>query len=220
MQFMPIEGFSPESKEKCNFATDEKKNHSDVTKTGSLRIINERRLQSRYTTMPTELLLRTFINLRPRLRAIADRLLQSQEEADDALQDAFCRLWDKYGKRNEDIESEGVAVITVRNMCLDRLRKSASHPTSSLDENENMDLADEDDNDSREETLDAVNRLISSLLPDRSRQILLMRDRDGMEFAEIAERFGLSEMNVRIIVSRARKAVRQAYLKQSEIQLP
>ena len=170
--------------------------------------------------MPTELLLRTFINMRPRLRAIADRLLQSQEEADDALQDAFCRLWDKYGKRNEDLESEGVAVITVRNMCLDRLRKSASRPTSSLDENDNMDLADDDDNDSREETLEAVNRLISSLLPERNRQILLMRDRDGMEFAEIAERFGLSEMNVRIIVSRARKAVRQAYLKQSENQLP
>ncbi|MDE6855666.1 MAG: sigma-70 family RNA polymerase sigma factor, partial [Muribaculaceae bacterium] len=42
---------------------------------------------------------------------------------------------------------------------------------------------------------------------------LYPRDRDGWEFDEIAESFGISEANARMIVSRARKTIRSLYLK-------
>ena len=36
-----------------------------------------------------------FITLREKLKAVSRRYIQNDEEVDDALQDAFIRLWEK-----------------------------------------------------------------------------------------------------------------------------
>lgn len=173
--------------------------------------------------MTTDILTQTFISIRPRLKALADRLLNSQEEADDALQEAFYRLWKKRNESEEPAkrsETEGLAMTTVRNLCLDTIRRSTVRQTTSIDDPESNVSMLRQDNDIEEqqqkaETLKRVTTLIESTLTERQRIILYMRDRDGFEMSEIAERFEISEANVRIILSRARKAVRQAYIKSS-----
>ena len=89
--------------------------------------------------MPTDLLTQTFTRLRPRLKALADRLLQSQDDAEDALQEAFYRLWKRQSDDEAKIDAvrvEGLAVTTVRNLCLDNLRHASAHPQWSLDDEE------------------------------------------------------------------------------------
>ncbi len=169
--------------------------------------------------MPTDLLTQTFTRLRPRLKALADRLLQSQDDAEDALQEAFYRLWKRQSDDEAKIDAvrvEGLAVTTVRNLCLDNLRHASAHPQWSLDDEEThvMPVAapDKEEEREREETLAEVTSVIESSLTERQRTVLYMRDRDGYEMEEIAEQLGLSEANVRTILSRSRKVVRETYM--------
>ena len=139
--------------------------------------------------------------------ARARNLLGDPEEAQDALQDAFCKLW----RRHEDIESEsqaeGLSTLAVRNVCIDMVRKRRPQADESIESLAET-IEDTDPTD-HSELLGKVESAISSQLTKRERQILYMRDREGAEIAEIAEIFGLTEANVRLILSRARKKVRE-----------
>ena len=58
---------------------------------------------------------------------------------------------------------------------------------------------------------DEVNRIIGRVLSERERSVLMMRDRNGFEMDAIAARLGITEANVRLILSRARRKVRDCY---------
>lgn len=84
--------------------------------------------------MALDLLTSVFTRLRPRLHSTARRLLESDDDADDAVQEAFCRLWQRRDRLSGESEAEGVSVTTVRNICIDSLRQRQSRPTDPLDE--------------------------------------------------------------------------------------
>ena len=44
-------------------------------------------------------------------------------------------------------------------------------------------------------------------LPERQRIVMVMRDVEGLDYADIAASTGLTEVNVRVTLSRARKFV-------------
>ena len=56
-----------------------------------------------------------------------------------------------------------------------------------------------------------VRALIDRQLDDRQREILLLHDSLGYDYPEIASRLGITEANTRVILSRARKTIREAY---------
>ena len=73
--------------------------------------------------MPRELLTDTFLNLRDRFRARARRILGNDEDADDALQEAFFRLWSKDYPVRTQAEAEALLSTAVRNTSLDAVRR-------------------------------------------------------------------------------------------------
>ncbi len=146
-----------------------------------------------------------FQRLSPRLMAVGRRLLGNRDEALDAMQDTFVKLWSRHSD-----PAEGVVITAMRNTCIDALRSQRA--TESIDE-----YQAEYPDDERERAMDLyddVSRVIDRCLSPRDRMILIMRDRDGFEFDAIAARTGLSEPNIRLILSRARRSVRQTYLSQ------
>lgn len=146
-----------------------------------------------------------FERLRPRLLAAGRRLTGNSDDAADAVQDTFVKLW-----RSATEANEGTVITAMRNMCIDRLRRN--RPDTALDEADRMADTLAADTDPPDSTLyDEVDRLIRTTLTERDRDILLMRDRDGFELDAIAARTGLSEANIRVILSRSRRAVRQTY---------
>lgn len=151
-------------------------------------------------------LIGVFTKLRPRLHAIAASLLGSGHEADDAVQEAFIRLWGR-----KDTAGTAEAVVAVRSASLDALRRRKARRTESLDTAFD-DPPDEPPPAAASELYDEVSALIETSLTDREKSILLLRDRDEWEFEAIALRLNLSEANVRVILSRARQKVRQIYL--------
>ena len=71
-------------------------------------------------------------------------------------------------------------------------------------------VVETDDSDARE-LYHRVDSLIKTVLSERDRRILLLRDYSGWEMADIAAELGLTEANVRVVLSRARRAVAKAY---------
>lgn len=158
------------------------------------------------------------MRIKGRLQMTARRIV-SDEAVDDALQDAFVRLWSRRSDFDSATAVEGVAVTTVRNICIDTLRRDAVRRHDDIDDNPSAAAVTDDygdDTQERRELYGEVTGLIDKELSERDRRILYLRDRDGWEMDDIALEMGISEANVRVILSRSRKIIRQIYLKRKQ----
>ncbi len=146
-----------------------------------------------------------------RLYRLAKRILVSKDEADDAVQEVFLKLW----KGKENIENhkntEAFAITMTKNYCLDRLKsKQASnlkivHTNYQTSENIEKEI----------EANDGVQMVfkIMETLPEQQKIVLQLRDVEQFEFSEIAKMLDSNETAIRVALSRARKSVRDAMIK-------
>lgn len=162
--------------------------------------------------MHLDLLTSVFIRIRPRLLSRANAMLGDSDEAQDALQEAFCKLWGRRKSITSVQQAEGLSVTTLRNTCIDNIRRRNSVRIESVEEVIRDVESGEEETGDAAELLGTVERLIAQELTERERRILYMRDKAEAEISEIAEEYGLSEANVRLILSRARKKVRECYM--------
>ena len=163
--------------------------------------------------MNEEFLVTTFTEMRKGFLRLASRFLPNEEDASDALQDAFCRLWPKRNQIHSSQEAEALAVTTIRNLCIDQIRK------------EKMDVVELDaDRDSKpsetieerlakEELFLEVEEIINRQLSPIQRQILREKEYEGKSIEEIADGLQMQPTAVRMQLSRARKTIRECYQK-------
>ena len=174
---------------------------------------------------PTESgLTATFLRIGGRLRHIATQLLGSEAEAEDALYEAFARLWQRNG--NADNEStakqEALLTTTVRNLSIDTLRRRTSHPCQLLDDNDVSHLeaaitrqSTQEEESDTDERFAEVSRLIDQHLTPLQRQLLYRRDVDGIDYATLALETDMQETAVRMQLSRVRRTIRLLYQQQN-----
>lgn len=149
--------------------------------------------------------------LKDRLYRLAKRILVSQDEAEDAVQEVFLKLWK--GKSNiENYKNpEAFAITMTKNYCLDRLKsKQASNLKivhSNYQTSENLERNIES-NDSV-----ALVFKIMETLPEQQKIVLQLRDVEQFEFSEIAKMLDSNETAIRVALSRARKTVRDEMIK-------
>ena len=160
-------------------------------------------------------LINTFTRGRSKLFRMARLLLVNREDADDALQEAFSRLWPRADQLRSQDEAEKVAMATVRNLSIDQLRRQSDHLTEDLTEVENdPNLSSEPDRElERREQFRLVKQIIELRLTPQQRRILQMHDMAGLGYDEIARREQMLEPAVRMQLSRARKTIRECYNK-------
>ncbi|MDE6741609.1 MAG: sigma-70 family RNA polymerase sigma factor [Muribaculaceae bacterium] len=144
-------------------------------------------------------------------RSVRRRLLSRRADDDeDALQEAFCRLWTRRAEFSSQGEAEGFLTLAARNVSIDHHRRRQAHPEMDIDTIDRHPTSEED-TDSQLDKIAQINRLIETHLSERDREILRCHDRDGWDFEEIAEYFGITQANARMIVSRSRKTIRTLY---------
>ena len=160
--------------------------------------------------MSEDFLTSAFVKMRTVLRGTASRLLGNEAAADDALQEAFYKLWNRHYVLASESDAAALLSRTVRNEAVDTLRQRKRHPQDSI---EGRDLP-EDTAEEREDLLRNVKQIISSQLTPIQQEILQRRDYNGEEYASIAEDLGMQETAVRMQLSRARKTIRETYRKQ------
>lgn len=153
------------------------------------------------------------IPLRDKLTGIAISILHNADDANDAVQETYLRLWKNREELVKHPNVGGYATMTIKNVCIDRLRRQKD--TVPVDN-----VAHSTDNGtpySITEQRDSVRlvRLIIDSLPGLQKSVLMMRDVEGYELSEIADITGSTVATVTVTLSRARKKVREQFLRLS-----
>ena len=150
--------------------------------------------------------------IRDKLFHIAHKLLQKEEDAEDAVQEVLLKLWHTRDSLDKYDNAAAFATTVTKNHCLDKLR--VKKQIESLDDthhhretNDNPYLRLE-----RKNTEEVLRRIIEQL-PQLQQAIIRMKDMEEYEVEEIAEITGTKVDAVRVNLSRARKKVREEYIK-------
>jgi len=148
---------------------------------------------------------------RPRLRAVAYRMLGSLSEADDAVQEAWLRL-----NRSETVTIDNLdswLTTVVARVCLDELRSRNARREEPLDTHvRDLMVSREDGIDPEHEALIADSVGIALLvvletLAPAVRLAFVLHDMFAVPFAEIASIVGCSTVAARQLASRGRRKV-------------
>ena len=150
-----------------------------------------------------------FTTLREQMLSLAERITGNRDDAADAVQDAFVKLWQQRGRYETTSHAQGAGMMTVRTTSIDMARRNSHQANVSIEQ-----AADEIEpaNDAeRDLAYRQVRRIIDNDLSPNQRLIIDMREVQEMEFDEIANRMNITAANVRVELSRARKRVREIY---------
>lgn len=143
---------------------------------------------------------------------LAKRLLISTEEAEDATQEVWVKLWNKNGSLSTYKSVEAFAMTLTKNYCLDQLKSKRTEnsrigSTVYIDKTTGLEKKMED--------LDSLNWVakIINQLPVQQRLIIQMRDIEQYEFEEIAVILDMKEAAIRVSLSRARRTIKESMTK-------
>jgi RNA polymerase sigma-70 factor (ECF subfamily) len=148
------------------------------------------------------------------LYGYAFRILRNQEEAEDAVQEVFIKLWN-LGKKLDEYSSIGAFATTmIKNYCIDQIRKKKHFVSEESIGHENQ-LTD---NSSPYQLMESSEsgKIISHIidgLPEIYKVLIIMKEIEGLSYEEIAERTQQNINTLRVTISRARKTIRDEFNK-------
>lgn len=152
-----------------------------------------------------------------RVLAIAQRLLGPGAEAEDALQEAMLKVWRVAPdwRAGEARLSTWLHRVTV-NLCYDRLRKRKREVQPPEDAPEPVDPSPNAAEAMEVEQTSAALHAAIAALPERQAEAVRMRHFEEMANPEIAAALGVSVEAVESLLSRGRRALRQALASRRE----
>lgn len=159
--------------------------------------------------MSEQTLISAFSRWRNRMLRQALRFLPSKEDAEDVLQDAFIRLWAKAEQIETEKDAASLATVVIRNMAVDHYRQQKRKPQTT--DVEMLDLQEETaDIDERRQLVDEIMQRVLTPLQLR---IVELREYEGLGYDEVASILGMQQPAVRMQLSRARRAIREEYVR-------
>ena len=157
---------------------------------------------------------------------LALRMVGNSEDAYDMSQEAFIKAYNSLHSFRGDSKFSVWLYRIVSNVCLDYLRARNRKATVSLSvenddgEDVELDIADETSSPQvlldRSLTRDAMRRGLQALPPDQ-REILLLREIQGLSYEEIADTLDLEVGTVKSRIFRARKKLCAFLIKDGNI---
>ena len=163
--------------------------------------------------MQIEAFKKELIPVKDKLFRLAKMLLRNNEDAEDALQEVYMKLW-KNNEIIEDLKSpEAYAMKVMKNFCLDKLKSRKNKHMVEIKEHE---IEKENITPFSMVSFDNLKELMLKLfitLPEQQRIIIHMRDIEQYSYQEIEEVTGMNVNAIRVNLSRARKNVKGNYLK-------
>ncbi len=144
-----------------------------------------------------------------RMYAVAYMILRNTDDASDVVQDAISTLWQQHKDLPIPDNPMAFCCRTARNSCIDRLRANSKRFFDNIDD-ANMLVSDSvsDSEISYQTTSSRISELLS-LFKEKQRKIMTLNIFSQLSNAEISKIMGESEENVRIILSRGRKKIKE-----------
>ncbi len=155
----------------------------------------------------------TVLPISKKLLRFATLFLKDEHGAKDVVQDVFLKLWQKRDTLDEVDNIEAFAMRMTRNRCIDVIR---ANKTVMMDAETKRQLQQKTvDVHVKVEISESAKQIemLIERLPDVQRTVMQLRDIKQLEYNEIAELTGLTANAIRVNLSRARKKVRDEFLK-------
>lgn len=149
-----------------------------------------------------------WLPLAERFYRVAYHLLESRPDAEDAVQELYLKILSMHGKLVYVREPAAYGITLLKNICIDRIRRRESRRTEQLEEFIAADASGPEKQMSEKDTLSRVMKEMERL-PEKQAKVLRMRAVEGLEYDEIARRTGLSQVNIRVLISIARKTLKK-----------
>lgn len=142
--------------------------------------------------------------------AVAYHFLQRGDEAEDVVQDILVKLWQMREKLPPGDQLEPFILVMTRNLCIDRIR--SNHNVVDFDDNISEEETFEDDQLEQKDKLKLVLKLMKELPPDQQK-VLKLKVFDELDNEQISKLLNIKEDNIRQLLSRARKRLKELALK-------
>ena len=149
-----------------------------------------------------------WLPLADRFYRVAYHLLESRPDAEDAVQELYLKILSMHGKLVYVRDPAAYGITLLKNICIDRIRRRESRRAEQLEEFITADTSGPEKQMAEKDTLSRVMKEMERL-PEKQAKVLRMRAVEGLEYDEIARRTGLSQVNIRVLISIARKTLKK-----------
>lgn len=151
-----------------------------------------------------DFLTEAYIRLRQKLRLASSKYLADADIVDDILQDSFLRLWRRQYPLSSEKEAEALLKKTVKNTSINERRRKMTISLRIDYPDDSQDVAE------KEKAYDELEGKIQSELTKTQQYILKEKEYGGRTLDSIAKELKMEPAAVRMQLSRARKALRNA----------
>lgn len=154
-----------------------------------------------------------FLPCHQQLYRVAYRLTGNREDAEDVVQETYLKIWNSRDRLGQLDNPAAFCMTTLKNLFVDFLRRKRSDGSSGVNV-EDVAITSDTDIGNQIEQRDSVNIVMQLIeqLPDNQRDVIRMRDIADLPFEEIEAATGLSPGNIRTLLSRARKKIKEQYI--------
>jgi RNA polymerase sigma factor (sigma-70 family) len=149
--------------------------------------------------------------IKNRLFRFALGIVGQAAEAEDVVQEVFIKLWNNRHQMANISNVEAWCITATKNLSIDKLRSKHQRMVpmaAGFDLHDNA--ATPYEVAVTHDVFDQVRNLMGRL-PEKQRDIMQLRDIEGMSYQEIAEALNVPMDQVKVYLFRARKAVREGF---------
>lgn len=137
------------------------------------------------------------------------RFVADGDIAAEIVQDLFVKLWSNRERLTFNTSFESYMLTSVRNSAITYINKERAHAEANM-----RVYLGESDNTDPSETLQSNNleesyRQILKVMPEKRREVFLASRFEGLKYAEIAQKMGISQKTVEAQMSAAIKQLRE-----------
>ena len=145
------------------------------------------------------------------LYRVAYHLTGNEQDAEDLLQDLYLKLWQKRDDLPDETINDAYLATMMRNLFVDQRRMKHVDASAELKNEEGP--PDERSLDRQIDAKDEAQQMegLINQLPERDGKIIQMHVVEDRSYEEIEHDTGLSQGNIRIIVMRTKKKLKQQF---------
>ena len=150
-----------------------------------------------------------------RVLNVCRRMLGKPEDAEEAAQEAFLRVYQALYRFNGRYQLGPWVTRIATNVCLDHIRSRSRRPSEAMsDELLELELDTDEENPEVIHLKRVEGRRIRRVLdglPPMHRAAIVLRDFEGLSYEEVAIALGISDCQTKALIHRARKSFKRSW---------
>ena len=149
-----------------------------------------------------------FLPFHPMIYRISHHILENGDDANDVVQEVYIKLWEQRENIMNICNDEAFVVTMTKNLSIDWLRKNRRLRRSAA---EKIEPGFESREEGRIDARDELSNLMKCLcaLPKSQQEAIRLRHFAEMSVSEIAATTRQTETNIRQLLSRARRTIKE-----------